>query len=245
MMAEVEGAGIADERFETRVFETDHGSLPYRLLRPKDYDPQHSYPLVIFYHGAGERGDDNVKQLVHGMNDFASDDVMAKYRCFVIAPQCPSGKQWVDVPWSADAHKMPEEPALPMRLSLELINSLQAEFPIDADRLYVTGLSMGGFGTWDAIQRHPNRFAAAVPICGGGDATSVQPIANLPIWAFHGDADTAVKPKRSRDMIAALKAAGGAPKYTEYPGVGHNSWAPTYANREMYAWLFSQKRTTR
>jgi predicted peptidase len=197
---------------------------------------------VIFYHGAGERGDDNVKQLVHGMNDFASDDIMAKYPCFVVAPQCPNGDQWVDVPWSADSHKMPEKPTEPMRLSLELITSLQSEFSIDASRLYVTGLSMGGFGTWDAIQRYPNRFAAAVPICGGGDTEFAKQLLHVPIWAFHGEADTAVKPLRSRDMIAAIKAAGGSPKYTEYPGVGHNSWAATYANREMYAWLFSQKK---
>lgn len=242
MMSNAEGAGVADERFETRSFKSEQGSLPYRLLRPKNYDAGRSYPLVIFYHGAGERGDDNVKQLVHGINDFASDDVMAKYPCFVVAPQCPDGDQWVDVPWSADSHKMPEKPTEPMRLSLELITSLESEFSIDASRLYVTGLSMGGFGTWDAIQRYPNRFAAAVPICGGGDTEFAKQLLPVPIWAFHGEADTAVKPLRSRDMIAAIKAAGGSPKYTEYPGVGHNSWAATYANREMYAWLFSQKK---
>lgn len=245
MMATADGADVAGERFEVRVFKTDHGSLPYRLLRPKDYDASRRYPLVIFYHGAGERGDDNVKQLVHGMNDFASDDVMAKYPCFVIAPQCPNGVQWVDTPWSADAHTMPEKPTEPMRLSLELITSLQSELSIDANRLYVTGLSMGGFGVWDAIQRQPKRFAAAVPICGGGDPAFAKQLVQFPIWAFHGEADTAVKPKRSRDMVAALKAAGGSPKYTEYPGVGHNSWAATYANREMYARLFAQKQPAR
>lgn len=242
-MPSAEGADVAGERFEKRVFKTDSGSLPYRLLRPKDLDDTRRYPLVIFFHGAGERGDDNVKPLVHGMNDFASDDVMAKYPCFVIAPQCPTGLQWVDTPWTADAHTMQDKPTKPMRLSLELITSLQSEFKIDEDRLYVTGLSMGGFGAWDAIQRHPARFAAAVPICGGGDPAFAKQLANLPVWAFHGDADGVVKPNRSRDMIAALKAAGGAPKYTEYPGVGHNSWAATYANREMYDWLFRQKRS--
>ncbi|HRX80691.1 MAG TPA: prolyl oligopeptidase family serine peptidase [Pirellulaceae bacterium] len=242
MMTTAEGEGIAEERFETRVYKSDSGSLPYRLLRPKDYDASQRYPLVVFYHGAGERGNDNVKQLVHGMNDFASDDVMAKYPCFVIAPQCPEGDQWVDTPWTADTHKMPEKPTEPMQLSLDLITSLQAEFSIDANRLYVTGLSMGGFGTWDVIQRHPNRFAAGVPICGGGDTSFAKQLAQVPIWAFHGGADSAVKPKRSRDMIEAIKEAGGSPKYTEYPGVGHNSWAATYANREMYDWLFSQQR---
>ncbi len=242
-MASANGADVARERFEARVFKSGDSSLPYRLLRPKDYDANQCYPLVMFYHGAGERGVDNVKPLVHGMNDFASDDVMANYPCFVVAPQCPDGIQWVDTPWTADAHTMADKPTEPLRLSLELIISLQSEFSIDENRLYVTGLSMGGFGVWDAIQRHPNRFAAAVPVCGGGDPTFAKQIAHVPVWAFHGDADTAVKPKRSRDMIAALKAAGGSPKYTEYPGVGHNSWAATYANREMYAWLFTQKRS--
>ncbi|MBI2479506.1 MAG: dienelactone hydrolase family protein [Planctomycetia bacterium] len=245
MMASADAAGVAEDRFETRVFNSEHGSLPYRLLRPKDYDAGQSYPLVIFYHGAGERGDDNAKQLVHGMNDFASDDVMAKYPCFVVAPQCPDGDQWVDALWSADAHTMPDKPTEPLRLSLELITSLQSEFSIDANRLYVTGLSMGGFGVWDAIQRYPKRFAAAVPICGGGDPAYAKQLAHIPVWAFHGADDGAVKPIRSRDMIAAMKAAGGSPKYTEYPGVGHNSWAATYANREMYAWLFAQKRSAR
>jgi predicted peptidase len=242
MMTTASGDNIADKRFETRVFKRGDDSLPYRLLRPKDYDPDRRYPLVTFYHGAGERGDDNVKQLVHGMNDFASDDAMEKFPCIVIAPQCPEGVQWVDTPWSADSHSMPDQPTEPMRLSLELIEGLQAEFSIDANRLYVTGLSMGGFAVWDAIQRYPTRFAAVVPVCGGGDTTLAKQIVAVPVWAFHGDADTAVKTKRSRDMIAALKAAGGSPKYTEYPGVGHNSWAATYANRDMFAWLFAQRR---
>lgn len=242
-MSSVSGADLANKRFEVRVFKSGGGSLPYRMLRPKDYDASKKYPLVMFYHGAGERGVDNNIQLVHGMNDFASDDIMEKYPCFVIAPQCPTGQQWVDAPWSDDSHTMKKNPTAPLRQSLELITSLQQEFSIDENRLYVTGLSMGGFGTWEVIQRHPNMFAAAVPVCGGGDPTYAREIAHLPIWAFHGDADTAVKPLRSRDMIAAIKQAGGDPKYTEYPGVGHNSWAATYANRDMYAWLFAQKRS--
>jgi predicted peptidase len=226
------------ERYEFRVFKT----LPYRLLPPKDYDAKKKYPLVVFFHGAGERGDDNEKQLVHGMADFASDDVMEEYPCIVIAPQCPADVQWVDTPWTADSHTMPKQPTQPMRLSLELIGVLQNEFSIDADRIYVTGLSMGGFGTWDAIQRQPKRFAAAVPICGGGDPAFAKQIAKMPIWTFHGDNDGTVKVKRSRDMFAAINEAGGSPQHTEYGGVGHNSWTATYANRELYAWLFAQKR---
>jgi predicted peptidase len=180
------------------------------------------------------------------MNEFAADEIMDKYPAFVVAPQCPDGKQWVDVSWSADSHTMPKEPAEPLRQSLDLIAALQKEFAIDKSRIYVTGLSMGGFGAWDAIQRRPEFFAAAVPVCGGGDAAlaekNSEKIKDVPVWAFHGAEDGAVKPKRSRDMIAALKKAGGSPKYTEYEKVGHNSWEKAYVDAKMYEWLFAQKK---
>lgn len=231
------------DRYEARSFEGDAGKkLNFRLLRPRGYDPKKAYPLVLFLHGAGERGSDNKIQLVHGMNEFAADEIMDKYRAFVVAPQCPEGKQWVDVPWSADSHTMPKEPAEPLRLSLDLIAALQKEFSIDKSRIYVTGLSMGGFGAWDAIQRRPKLFAAAVPVCSGGDAALAEKIKDIPVWAFHGAEDGAVKPKRSRDMIAALKKAGGSPKYTEYEKVGHNSWEKAYGDAKMYEWLFAQKK---
>lgn len=231
------------EKFEGRVYKDAEGAeLPYRLLMPASYDPDKKYPLVLFFHGAGERGSDNKKQLVHGMAEFASDKIMADYQCFVVAPQCPDNQQWVDTPWSADSHTLPEMPAPALRQSLELVASLSKVLSIDADRIYVTGLSMGGFGAWDAICRRPELFAAAAPVCGGGDTGQAKRIAKVPVWAFHGELDTAVKTKRSRDMIAALKEAGGSPKYTEYKGVGHDSWSATYKDPEFYKWLFAQKR---
>jgi len=234
------------DRFQKREFlDADGGALPYRLLKPKDYDSKQRYPLVVFLHGAGERGTDNNAQLVHGMADFASDKIMELYPAFVLAPQCLENKQWVEVPWSADEHTMPREPSVPLRETFDLIASLQKEFSIDPGRIYITGLSMGGFGVWDAIQRHPDWFAAAAPICGGGDAAQAKNLKDVPVWAFHGDADGAVKVRRSRDMIAALKAAGGSPKYTEYKGVGHDSWTATYRDPEFYKWLFAQKRSQR
>lgn len=233
------------DRFEKREFKDAAGqTLLYRLLKPKDYDPKRKYPLVVFLHGAGERGSDNTAQLVHGMSDFASDKIMESYPAFVIAPQCPEEKKWVEVPWTDEEHSMPEEPSTPLRQTLELVDALQKEFSIDPTRLYITGLSMGGFGTWDAIQRRPTLFAAAAPICGGGDAALAKKIKDVPVWAFHGDADEAVKVRRSRDMIAALKAAGGSPKYTEYKGVGHDSWSATYRDPELYKWMFAQQRPT-
>lgn len=231
------------EKFEARTYTDAAGTkLLYRLLKPKNYDAKKSYPLVLFLHGAGERGNDNFAQLKHGMENFANDAAMEKHPCFVIAPQCPAGAKWVDVDWGAAKHDMPEKPASAMRLTMEVLGNLSKEFSIDQNRLYITGLSMGGYGTWDTIQRQPNMFAAAIPICGGGDPKFARQIANVPIWAFHGDKDTAVKVERSRDMINAIKEAGGAAKYTEYPGVGHNSWTATYKNQDVHDWLFAQKK---
>lgn len=232
------------DRYEARTYrDADGGALLYRLLKPRDYDAKKSYPLVLFFHGAGERGIDNKKQLIHGMGEFASDEIAKKYPCFVVAPQCPLGQQWVDTPWTAERHTMPEKPTPSLRQSIELIAALEKEFSIDSRRIYVTGLSMGGFGVWDAIQRHPHRFAAAVPVCGGGDHTLASRIAHIPIWAFHGQDDTVVKPKRARDMIAAIKSAKGSPRYTEYSKTGHNSWRPTYNDPLMYRWLFTQRKS--
>jgi predicted peptidase len=230
------------DRFVARSFEDRGFTLPYRLLKPKDYDATQKYPLVVFLHGAGERGNDNFKQLVHGMNDFASDEIMAKYPAFVIAPQCPDDRKWVEVDWTLESHTLPESPSVSLEATSHLIDALQKEFPIDASRIYLTGLSMGGYGAWDMLARQPELCAAAVPICGGGDPAVAARFKDVPLWAFHGDQDTAVKPKRSREMIAALKAAGGTPKYTEYPGVGHDSWTATYANPAVHAWLFAQRK---
>lgn len=231
------------DRFEARQYvDADGARLLYRLLRPQNYAPQVRYPLVLFLHGAGERGDDNVRQLVHGMNQFASDQIMAEHPCFVMAPQCPAGQKWVDMDWSAPRGDMPAEPAPAMRLACATLDALQKEFSIDPARVYVTGLSMGGYGTWDAIARYPDRFAAAVPICGGGDPAQAQKMARTPVWAFHGGKDGVVKPQRSREMVEAIKAAGGTVKYTEYPDAGHNAWTATYENPEFFTWLFAQRK---
>jgi len=226
---------------EARVYaDADGATMPYLLLAPKDYDPSHKYPLVMFYHGAGERGDDNKSQWRNGVEIFQTPANREQYRCFVVAPQCPHNKQWVNVPWSADSHVMPGNPSGELALSLKILKSVQKEFSIDEHRLYVVGLSMGGFATWDVICRYPDLFAAAMPVCGGGDETQATKIKDLPIWAFHGGADTTVKTLRSRNMIAALKDAGGSPKYTEFPGVGHNSWTAAFHDPQSLKWLFEQ-----
>jgi predicted peptidase len=233
------------DRFEAKTYTDANGEkLLYRELAPK-LESGKKYPLVIFLHGAGERGDDNKVQLVHGMKDFASDQNMKNYPAFVIAPQCPNEKKWAEVDWSKDSHTTPAEPSTSMRLCHELIEKMVKELPIDADRIYITGLSMGGYGTWDALSRWPDLFAAALPICGGGDDDPevVEKFKHVPIWVVHGDKDEAVKVERSRKMVKALEVVGGKPIYTEMKGVGHDSWTATYANPETFKWMFSQKKS--
>ena len=227
MTAPLAAADDHRDRFAAQTFKHGDFELPYRMLSPKAVAADIKYPLVIFLHGAGERGTDNKIQLEHGMNDFASDAIMEKYPAYVVAPQCPPERKWVEVDWTLESHTIPDEPSVPLAATFALIETLRQELPIDDRRIYLTGLSMGGYGTWDALARKPDLFAAAAPICGGGDPAVAAKFKHVPLWAFHGDQDTAVKPKRSREMIEALKAAGGTPKYTEYPGVGHDSWAQT------------------
>jgi poly(3-hydroxybutyrate) depolymerase len=388
--------------FEAREYKDADGNvLLYRLFKPKDYDPARKYPLVLFLHGAGERGNNNLAQVRDALY-FAKEAAQKENPCFVVAPQCPNGAQafqvygssknynqsvndyaasagewksytivlsklsggpksfltiinaaenrrapgnaaaapatpvtsefrniaigenggeappvdlrklsldkkqgngkavvsedgktltitgdlrlkipfeykvtektvltfefraskdaqgsahaigldndaffdsrWANIDWSAKKGGMGKEPATPLRLALEVVSGLQKEFSIDDKRLYLTGLSMGGYGTWDAISRYPKLFAAAVPICGGGDESAAASIKDIPIWCFHGGADPTVPTQRSRDMIKAIKDAGGNPKYTEYPGVGHNSWDKAYSEPELAKWLFAQKK---
>jgi predicted peptidase len=230
------------EDFQAAVFRDDKESLNYRLLRPAADAAQKSYPLVLFLHGAGERGSDNQAQLKHMVAMFTTTEARKKYPCFVLAPQCPAEEKWSDVNWFAPTHRQPEKAARPMALAIKLIGALQKTEPIDPRRLYLMGLSMGGYGTWDAVVRYPGLFAAAVPVCGGGDETQAAAIAKLPIWAFHGSNDGAVPVARSRNMIEALRKAGGSPKYTEYPNVGHGSWVPASKEPGLLPWLFAQKK---
>lgn len=234
------GAGASD--FQKLEFTGENGEkLLYNLLAPQSIEEGKLYPLVLFLHGAGERGDDNAAQLRHGAKDFAKPEMRAAYPCFVLAPQCPKEKKWAEVNWgAAESHDLPAEPSEPMALLLELLPQVMAEHPVDPARVYVIGLSMGGFGTWDILARRPELFAAAVPICGGADVKTAPAIAHIPVWVWHGAEDNTVKTVRSRIMVEALRAAGGEPKYDELPGVAHNSWAPAFANPELYKWLFAQ-----
>lgn len=223
------------------------GKLLYRLHVPKSYDASKKYPLVLFLHGAGGRGDDNLGQLVdtrgNDATKWAGPEFQLKNPCFILAPQCPANKKWVDVDWSAPKGTMPKEPTDELRMTLEVLRVLQKEYSIDPSRLYVTGLSMGGYGTWDLICRHPELFAAAVPVCGGGDETQAERVKKLPLWCFHGANDKVVPTLRSRNMVEAIRTAGGDPKYTEYEGVGHDSWVKAYSEPGLAEWVFAQKKS--
>lgn len=385
--------------FEAREYKDADGNvLLYRVYKPKDYDAAKKYPMILFLHGAGERGNDNKAQVRDALY-FARDAYQKDHPAFVVAPQCPGARQafeiygtsksynqdfnnyaeslgewksysiplakltsgakaylsivnaaenrrpganavapaapvtsefrsivigeeggqtapldlrklkfdkkegkgkadvsadgktltisgdlrlkipleykvtdktmlafefrspkgaegsahaiamdsddffdyrWANMDWSAKKGGMGKEPSTPMRLTLEVLGKLQREFSIDDKRLYLTGLSMGGYGTWDLLARHPKMFAAAVPVCGGGDESMASVMKDMPIWCFHGGADPTVPTQRSRDMIKAIKDAGGNPKYTEYPSVGHNSWDKAYSEKELPGWLFDQ-----
>lgn len=239
-----------DSPYQPFVFTGANGDkLPYRLLTPEGFDPKAAdagakkYPLVVFLHGAGERGEDNIRQLHHVAKEFLKPELRKKYPCFVLAPQCPQGKRWVEVNWGdPKPHTMPESPSYGMTLVLELIPQILKEYPIDQTRVYAAGISMGGYGTWDLLARRPEWFAAGIPVCGGADLATAPKIAQIPLWVWHGDQDKTVPTVRSQLMVEALKKAGGNPKYTELPGIQHNSWSPAFKTPELYDWLFQQQK---
>lgn len=230
--------------YEKAIFTTDGKTLNYRVLKPAKIEEGKKVPLVLFLHGAGERGADNDKQLVHGSSLFTQQANRAKFPAYVIFPQCPEGKAWVEVPWGdKKPHTMPKEPSEPMKLTKQMLDAFIKDHAVDPSRVYVMGLSMGGFGAWDFIARHPGFVAAAAPICGGADDTTAATIKHIPVWAFHGADDTVVHPIRSQSITAALKKVDGRIRYTEYPKVGHNSWSPAFAEAELLPWMFAQKRS--
>jgi predicted peptidase len=229
------------EVFSPKIFRNSRNeTLPYRLFTPQGYNKQRKYPLVLWLHGGAGRGDDNLKQ-ISGGNTIGSHvwtlpANQAKHPCFVVAPQCPEGEMWASLEGKPDG---------PLRRVLELLETLKATFSLDAQKFYVTGQSLGGFGTWSLISEHPRLFAAAVPVCGGGDVSAARKLTAVPVWAFHGENDNAVSVQRSREMIAAIKQAGGTPRYTEYKGAGHAIWETVFNEPELLPWVFAQTRSSR
>jgi predicted peptidase len=224
--------------FDKLLYTSNQNTLPYRLLKPVNPGAKEVFPLVVFLHGAGERGNDNEAQIKHISDLFLDPKYRGKYPCYVLAPQCAKGQLWAE--HNKDG-SMKAGPTPTMELVIELIEKVSKEYAVDQNRIYITGVSMGGFGTWDLMARFPDKFAAAVPICGGGDGRTAEKIKHIPVWAFHGAKDDVVSPKRSRSMIKSLQSAGGLPGYTEYPDVQHNSWVYAYQEPHLLPWLFKQK----
>lgn len=221
---------VKSPHFARMEFEPAEGdALVYYLMKPASVREGERYPLVLALHGRG--GNTQAAAVL------ASDEMRKQYPCFVIAPVASRRHRWA-VPESFT--RLPGNDLLPA--VLEAVDAALEKHPIDPDRVYVTGQSMGGFGTFGALAARPKLFAAAVPICGGWDPADAKRFADVPLWAFHGSKDSTVKPELSEKMIEALKAAGGEPKFTLYEGVGHNSWSRAYESLETWKWMFAQRR---
>jgi predicted peptidase len=237
------------DHYEARWFVLDGDTLPYRILYPENYDRTKTYPLFLFLHGAGERGADNEFQLTHGATLFLQEENRKDYPCIVVFPQCPKNEtwSWLDLGdnWRTLRNwkiNFPEDPEPSMKLVMALLDTLVNTEAIDVNRQYVSGLSMGGFGTFDLLARQPKRFAAAAPICGGGNSLLPCLYKEVPIWVFHGTVDSVVPVENSRKMVAALKNCGAEVKYTEYPDYDHNSWEGAFAEPDFLKWFFSHTR---
>ncbi len=236
--------------YEKRVFADGNGNtLNYRILFPKNYEAGKQYPLLLFLHGAGERGSDNKKQLTHGGKLFLNANNRVLYPAIVVFPQCPAedywahmeekprdGKRWREFP-------NVEEPGTALGLTMQLLEKLIATRQVDTNRIYLMGLSMGGMGTFEILSRMPETFAAAVPICGGGNLELAERYAsNTSLWIFHGAKDDVVPPEHSQEMYEKLQVLGADVRYTEFPDANHNSWDPTFAQPGLLEWLFSQRK---
>jgi len=213
--------------FETQITKTVR--LNYLLFLPSAYDASGGakYPLILFLHGAGERGSDVEKIKVHGIPKVAV--LQPDFPFIAVSPQCPQNS-W----WTAEVDAL-----------TALLDDVVARYRVDTNRVYLTGLSMGGFGTWALATEHPERFAAIAPICGGGDPSKVDRIKDIPAWVFHGAKDEVVKPEQSETMVKALQALGADVRYTVYAEAGHDSWTEAYDNPELYTWFLSHSLSDR
>lgn len=218
-------------------------TINYRLMVPENPPAGQRFPLVVFLHGAGERGDDNRTQLRYLPEVLARPERRRRYPCFVAAPQCPSGAVWCTPPAQAAELRRLGGATVASSFVETLVHELGAAEAVDESRIYLTGLSMGGFGAWHAAAARPDLFAALAVICGGGNPLTAAKLKSLPIWAVHGALDEIVPVERSTQMVAAVRAAGGNPKYTELPTVGHDSWTPAYEPAfGLLDWMFEQRR---
>ena len=236
--------------FKKREFTNKSGEvLPYRILYPKNYDAQKKYPLVLFLHGAGERGDDNEQQLKHAVKVFLESENRGQFPCIVLAPQCPKDSYWSSVNIDRSTYPLKldfdydNEITKGLKLAMELTKETIKKERIDKKRVYITGLSMGGMGTFEAVYRFPKRFAAAIAVCGGADVDAYQKKqAKVPFRIYHGAVDQVVAVGHSKAIYDKLVFLEANVQYKEYPGVNHNSWDYAYVEKDLLAWLFVHKR---
>ena len=224
--------------------------LPYRVYFPTGYDAadEKTYPILFFLHGHGECGTDNALQIrVLGKENRLIDMVMERDDCIIVAPQCPCNVKYEWVPlnhaWATGSRELTEEPTIGLAAATEILKMFLASGKIDLSRVYAAGISMGGYGTWELITRNSELFAAAIPVCGSGIPSLAHRLTDIAIWAFHGALDPTVPVSGSRDMVAAIEAAGGTKiRYNEFPRTWHDAWIPAYKTEGLVDWLFAQKR---
>lgn len=219
----------AETGFLPKVHKGKDGESKYVVFVPHDYKGDKEYPVILFLHGAGERGIDGEVQVKQGIGSaIRFKETEKKFPFIVVFPQCKTMSNWKA--GGEDANR-----------ALAILDEVQKDYKTDPKRVYLTGLSMGGSGTWSLAAAHPDKWAAIVPICGGGEPEIVEKIKHIPCWYFVGDKDREALVQGNRALIESLKKAGGSPRYTEYPFVGHNSWDSAYVTPELYPWLLSHK----
>ncbi|NAY93282.1 phospholipase [Muricauda sp. JGD-17] len=235
-------------KYEKKEFVAAGKTLPYRILLPQNFQSNKRYPVVLFLHGSGERGYDNQAQLTHGASLFLKEKLREKYPAIVVFPQCSVNSSWSKIDVNGDFPNREfifyedAEPTSDMILLEGLLKQIGKTYKVDKRRIYVGGLSMGGFGTFELVRRNPKLFAAAFPICGGANPRISDQLKKLDWWVFHGAADKVVPEKCSGQMVEAMKEKGINVKYSVYPGVGHNSWDNAFAEPELLPWLFSKSK---
>jgi predicted peptidase len=235
--------------YEKHQFIKGNDTLPYRLLLPQNYDAAKKYPLILFLHGAGERGTDNESQLSHGADFFLKDSIRKKYPAIILFPQCREESFWSNVNRDTSKRGLDRltfqtggKPTLAMSLLRELLTRVIKYYPVQKKRIYVGGLSMGGMGTFEIVYRNPKMFAAAFPMCGGADEGSAQKLKFTNWWIFHGAKDDLVLPIFSQRIVTALQKISASVKFTLYPEANHNCWDNAFAEPGLMPWLFSQKK---
>jgi Predicted peptidase len=253
MLAPMAGQSQDMNLYQRKQLLMGSDTLPYRLLLPENYDPTKAYPLVMFLHGAGERGNNNEAQLTHGGKLFLRSDIRQQFPAIVVFPQCPANSFWSNVQWVYDSVTkkrdfiFPEEaePTYAMLMVQQLVREMNKQFKIQQDQHYVMGLSMGGMGTFELVKRMPNTFAAAIPICGGANPANAKYMKKTAFWLHHGDVDAVVPVQLSKDMATALQQyySTADMQLSIYPGVNHNSWDNAFAEPQLLPWLvFAQKK---